>query len=191
VNTNQGTSARCTPEVEASVQATRTATEPHGAASLAVTDVTVDDLVHVRWAGSETHLEHIAAAFERVATGAVEYLAVRSPDGVPVSVGGIDYQAHGGAGTIWQLTTHQSLRSLGLGSRLVEQAESRIRRRGLKRAVLGVEVNNTRARVLYERLGYRPFGTEQASWEAETGDGSVSTHVVDCVLLDKELGVPL
>jgi ribosomal protein S18 acetylase RimI-like enzyme len=173
------------------IEATRRAIESRGAASLVVSDLTSDDLPNVRWAGSETHLKHVAVALQRVATGAVEYLAVRAPNGFPVSIGGIDYEAHERAGALWQLSTHEALRSLGLGTRLIDQAEARVRQRGFARAVMGVEVDNIRARALYERLGYRPVGHETAYWEAQRMDGSTYTYVAECILLEKELfGVP-
>jgi ribosomal protein S18 acetylase RimI-like enzyme len=41
-------------------------------------------------------------------------------------------------------------------------------------AQLDVEVDNPRARTLYERLGYREVGRRPASWDVEDPDGSTS-----------------
>jgi hypothetical protein len=62
-------------------------------------------------------------------SGQVEYLAVRAPGGFPVSIGGIDYAKQPGAGIVWQLSTHGDLRSLGLGTALIKEAEARIKKR--------------------------------------------------------------
>lgn len=169
------------------IEDARRAIEAHGAGSLLVTDLAPDDLSQILWAGSAAHRRSVAAALERVAAGDVEYLAVRAPNGFPVAVGGIDYERHQGAGTLWQLATHGSLRSLGLGTRLITEAETRIRLRGRSRAVMSVEDDNPRARALYERLGYQPFGRERASWETEDDAGVHHTHVADCTLLGKDL----
>jgi ribosomal protein S18 acetylase RimI-like enzyme len=70
-----------------------------------------------------------------------------------VAIGGVDYRARAGAGTLWQLVVHPALRSCGIGTVLVRAAEARIAARGLRRAELAVEEGNLRARALYERLG--------------------------------------
>jgi len=50
---------------------------------------------------------------------------------------------------------YPQFRSLGLGTRLFERIEKLARKMGSKRMVLDVETDNTRAKELYERLGYR------------------------------------
>ncbi len=174
-------------ESDVFIEETRRAIELHGAASLAVTDLDRDDLPHVWWTGNPAHIRGIAAILERVASGEVAYLAVRAPDGKPVAVGAIDYTRYEGAGMVYRLVTHWLLRSLGVGTRLIGEAEERIVRRGLTRAVMAVEDDNVRARALYERLGYRAFGHEQESWEVEGDDGGVRIHVAECTLLARQL----
>jgi ribosomal protein S18 acetylase RimI-like enzyme len=73
--------------------------------------------------------------------------------GLPVAIGGIDYATFAGAGEIMQLSVRPALQSCGIGTILILAAEQRIRARGLRRAELGVEESNPRARALYERLG--------------------------------------
>ena len=173
-------------ENDAFIQETRRAVEVNGAGSLVVTDLNRDDLSQIWWAGSADHIRGIAVTLDRVTAGEVEYLAVRAPHGAPVAVGGIDYARHQGAGRSGA-STHWLLRSLGIGTRLIAEAETRITQRGLERAVIGVEDDNTRARALYERLGYRAFGHEQESWEVEDDNGGIRLHVIECTLLDKNL----
>jgi ribosomal protein S18 acetylase RimI-like enzyme len=139
---------------------------------LVIDDLTVDDLDRLEWSGSPAHIRHVRQALERAAGGEVEYLVVRAPDGSPVAKSGIDYAVHPGIGTIWQLATHPQLQSLGLGTRLIAEAERRIIRRGLLWAVLAVEDTNPRARALYERLGYRYWRRQAESWQVEGPDGA-------------------
>ena len=88
----------------------------------------------------------------------MEYLVVRSPSGYSVAKAGIDYAANPSVGAITQLATIDELQGLGPGTHLIAVAESRIRRRGVRVAELGVEEDNPRARALYERLGYEEAG---------------------------------
>ena len=142
-----------------------------GVAALAVDDLRHDDLALLGWSGSPLHIESIATALTRVPSGEVEYLVVRAPDGVPIAKGGIEYAGLHGPGKLWQLATHPELRGLGLGTHLVGALEARVHARGIESAWLGVELNNPRARALYERLGYEPFAEEADGWETEDANG--------------------
>jgi ribosomal protein S18 acetylase RimI-like enzyme len=155
---------------------------------LTVRDLTAADLPACVWSGSATHLAGVTRALERAGCGEVDYLAVCPPSGLPVAVGGIDYEKTPGAGTLWQLAVHGALQSLGIGTILIEAAEQRIRARGLHRAELSVEECNPRARALYERLGYVAYGREPDSWDEEAPDGSIVKYETVCTLMRKELG---
>jgi ribosomal protein S18 acetylase RimI-like enzyme len=152
-----------------------------------VRDLTPADLPACAWSGSVSHLVHVAHELERAAAGEVDYLAVCTPAGLPVAIGGVDYQAAVGAGTLWQLGVLPALRSCGLGTVLIRAAEDRIRSRGLRRAELGVEESNPRARALYERLGYAAYGSRPDSWDVETPDGPPHRYETMCTLMRKDL----
>jgi ribosomal protein S18 acetylase RimI-like enzyme len=169
------------------IDAVRRVIRYQGAGSLVVDDFLPEDLERIEWSGDKAHVRGVAAAIARVPTGEVEYLAVRAPTGEPIAKGGINYTTHAGAGAIWQLATHPDLQSLGLGTRLVREAERRIRRHGLDWAVVGVEDNNPRARALYERLGYGAYAREATSWEQEDRYGNVTTYETSVALLRKHL----
>lgn len=152
-----------------------------------VRDLLARDLPACAWSGSATHLRHVQRELERAATGEVDYLAVCTPADLPVAIGGIDYKVSQQAGTLWQLAVLPALQSCGLGTLLIRAAEQRIKNRGLSRAELAVEENNPRARALYERLGYTPYGSKPDAWEEEGPDGSIRHHETMCVLMRKEL----
>ena len=155
-----------------------------------VRDLTPADLPACDWSGSALHLAQLAQQLERAAAGEVDYLALCTPVGLPVAIGGVDYLVHPGAGTLWQLGVLPALRSRGLGTLLVRAAEQRIRARGLRRAELGVEDRNPRARALYERLGYTAFDHRPASWDVQGPDGSVRLHRTMCTLMRRALDRP-
>ena len=154
---------------------------------LQVDDLTEADLPSLGWSGTGLHLVSVRRALERVRSGEVEYLAVRTPNGEPIAKVGIDYAATPGAGTLWQMATLEELRGLGIGAHLISAAENRIRRQGLTVAQLDVEVDNPRARTLYERLGYREASRRPASWDVEDPDGSISRYETEVATLRKDL----
>jgi ribosomal protein S18 acetylase RimI-like enzyme len=161
--------------------------EAEGVDALRIDDLTKADLPSIGWSGSRTHLKYVEGALERVADCEVDYLAIRAPNGEPISIGGVNYTAHQDAGTLWQLATKSSLRGLGLGTRLIAEAEQRIKKRGLTRAMIGVEDDNPRARELYERLGYQVTGHEVETWTVDDGSGNEIVHHARITLLTKEL----
>ncbi|ROR00379.1 acetyltransferase (GNAT) family protein [Streptomyces sp. 2132.2] len=154
---------------------------------LSVRDLTHQDLPSCGWAGDALHVRQLADQIRRAEAGEIDYLAVCTPVGLPVAVGGIDYTVRPGAGTLWQLGVHPALRSCGIGTLLIRSAEQWIAARGLTRAELGVEEDNPRARALYERLGYQAFGREPDSWDVVAEDGSVRRYETMCALMRKDL----
>jgi ribosomal protein S18 acetylase RimI-like enzyme len=149
---------------------------------LTVRDLSVADLPACAWAGSG-----VATSLERAGIGEVDYLAVCPPSGLPVALGGVDYTLTSGAGTLWQLSVHESLRSCGIGTILIQAAEQRIRARGLSRAELGVDENHPRPRALYERLGYVAHDRQPGSWDQAAADGSIARYETMITLMHKHL----
>ena len=153
-----------------------------GVENLVVNDLTEADLDLIGWSGSTLHVSHVAAELRRAPRGDAEYLAARAPDGTPVAKGGIDYTQEPGVGVIHQLATRSDLQGLGIGTRVIEAAEARIRARGLTTAILSVGHDNPRAQALYERIGYIACGERSASWESQREDGS--RFLYETVLMD-------
>lgn len=73
------------------VAALRDMVARRGVRCLEVSDLQEDDLDGLAWAGSPLHLHHVAEELRRAARGEADYLAVRSPSGVPVAKGGVNY----------------------------------------------------------------------------------------------------
>jgi ribosomal protein S18 acetylase RimI-like enzyme len=152
-----------------------------------VRDLTPEDLPSCTWSGSALHLTRIARAIERARRGEMDYLAACPPSGLPVALGAIDYDENPGAGTLTQLAVHGALQSCGIGTLLIQAAQQRILGRGLRRAELGVEQINPRARALYERLGYIAYSRALESWDEQAPDGSIFRYETMCTLMRKEL----
>lgn len=160
---------------------------PEVVVPLVIRDLTAEDLPSCGWLGSASYLASVARALERAQQGDAEYLAVCPPSDLPVALGGVDYAKSPGAGWLQQLGVHAALQSCGIGTLLIQAAEQRVRARGLRRTELKVEERNSRARALYERLGYVSFGREPAAWDVDAADGSLTRYETVCTLMRKEL----
>jgi ribosomal protein S18 acetylase RimI-like enzyme len=163
---------------------------PEVVVPLIIRDLTAEDLPLCPWLASAPYRASVANGLERARRGEADYLAVCSPSGLPVALGGVVYAKVPGTGWLQHLEVHAALRSCGIGALLVEAAEQRIRARGLHRAELKVEESNPRARALYERLGYVAYGREPAAWDAASPDGSLTRYETVCTLMRKELPRP-
>lgn len=154
---------------------------------LTVRDLMPEDVPACPWSGGRLHLEQLHVQLARAKDGVVDYLAVCGPADLPVAIGGVDYVAKPGSGVLWQLAVMPALQSCGIGTMLIHAAEERILRRALSTAELSVEEDNPRARALYERLGYRAYGTEKDGWDVEGPDGTAVWYDTVCTLMRKEL----
>lgn len=90
---------------------------------LSVRGLTDADLPSCGWAGSPKHVRELVHQIRRAEAGEIDYLAVCTPVGLPVAVGGIDYTVKPGAGMLWQLGVHPALQSCGIGTLLIRSAE--------------------------------------------------------------------
>ncbi|MGP3976364.1 GNAT family N-acetyltransferase [Streptomyces sp. 8N114] len=81
----------------------------------------------------------------------------------------------------------ETLRSEGIGTALIREAERLAADRGCRVIGLGVEKNNPRAKALYRRLGYHASVPYLDCWSYEDGAG-VAHRVADaCLFMVKPL----
>jgi ribosomal protein S18 acetylase RimI-like enzyme len=151
-----------------------------------VRDLFLDDLQSVSWSGSPTHLKYVAEAIERASKSEVDYLVIHV-DGAPRGIGGVDYAVNTGVGTLFQLSVHPDYQSQGIGTALIRALEKRTLDRGFIVTELSVELDNIRARILYERLGYNIVGTKTESWKEEKDDGELMMYTCQCLHMRKVL----
>jgi GNAT superfamily N-acetyltransferase len=173
------------PDRERVIESVRAIVAAAGVDAFPCDDFRPDDIE--RWTTNEGERRSLAEATAQVRAGKAEYITVRGPNGEPLSKCGITYAERPGAGVIYQFDTIEGLRSLGLGSRLLAEAERRIVARGLRLAELGVELGNVAARALYERHGYVFSHEPDASWEYLDADGTTRRHHTRLALLRKAL----
>ena len=188
-NPEQGTSLPETYEtIEPTIlRSTREAIQERGVSSLTVDDLSERDVDHIPWSGGALHVKHVAQEIVRAKIGESDYLAVRSPEGYPVSIGCVDYAKKPDGGYLSQLSTHEQLRGLGIGTRLIQEAERRIVSRGQEWAYLCVETNNPKAKALYERLGYEVYEMGVDSWNQLDQEGNEVLYTTDVFEMKKRV----
>lgn len=149
---------------------------------LTVRDLEPADLPDLDWSGGAEHVRYLAEGLGRAAAGEVAQLVVLARNGRSVGFGAVDFTVDADGGRLWMLSVRESWQSLGVGTFLIGALEDRVVARGRRRATLGVEHDNPRARDLYLRLGYRPYGSALDSWRV--GGGRTYVTVTDVMAKD-------
>ncbi|MFC7543443.1 GNAT family N-acetyltransferase [Siccirubricoccus deserti] len=72
-------------------------------------------------------------------------------------------------GAIWGVYVQAAARGQGIAGRLMQRAIAQARSAGLERLLLTVTVGNAAAQALYGRLGFLPYGIEQAALRLPDG----------------------
>jgi ribosomal protein S18 acetylase RimI-like enzyme len=75
---------------------------------------------------------------------------------------------------LYALRVMEPLQGLGIGTRLIESAELLAQSHAYRQIHLAVERNNTGARRLYERLGFRIFSQRVDTWSYTDHHGRVN-----------------
>jgi ribosomal protein S18 acetylase RimI-like enzyme len=78
-------------------------------------------------------------------------------------------------------------RNQGLGTRLLDQAEAELRRRGYRRVSIAAGINNAAARRLYERLGYAVVRSDPGEWSYVDEQGRTRVEAEPAYIMQKEL----
>jgi ribosomal protein S18 acetylase RimI-like enzyme len=87
------------------------------------------------------------------------------------------------------LRVHPAFRGLGIGSKLLEAAETAVAQRGFSQVGLSVGLENPHAQRLYNRLGYHPTGAVYDDHWSYVDQNGVEQHMVERVMdLVKEVG---
>jgi ribosomal protein S18 acetylase RimI-like enzyme len=124
------------------------------------------DLQNMEWLGMFSHDRHIIEdSYQRQLRGE-NLMLLADINGFPAAQAWVDLERkrHQDIGIIWAVRVLPFLQGLGLGTRLINIAESLLANRGIGISELSVEQTNVGAHRLYERLGYTPAGEEDGHW---------------------------
>ena len=91
------------------------------------------------------------------------------------------------SGYLYAFRVKEPHRNQGIGTQLIREAESRLRRLGYDRVVISVATRNTAARRLYERLDYRIFSEDPGEWSYVDHLGQVREVREPAFVLEKWL----
>jgi ribosomal protein S18 acetylase RimI-like enzyme len=93
-------------------------------------------------------------------------------------------------GYLYSLRVRPDWQGQGLGTRLIRAAESALRARGFRVAVIAAGKDNPGARRLYERLGYRVFTDDPGVWYFVDVRGLQQSIHEPCWVMEKQLVAP-
>jgi ribosomal protein S18 acetylase RimI-like enzyme len=88
---------------------------------------------------------------------------------------------------LYSLRVMEMFRGLGIGSRLIHEAEAIVTSMNYTWVTIAAAKTNSKARKLYERMGYRVFADDPGEW-SYTDHRNIVQYVHDpCWLLEKNL----
>lgn len=90
---------------------------------------------------------------------------------IQISSGNINYADGHDRAYIYAVHVMPALQGLGIGTHLIEAAESVLIERGFQWVTIAVAKENLQARRLYERLGYRVFRQDPGQWSFTDPNG--------------------
>lgn len=88
---------------------------------------------------------------------------------------------------LYSLRVMEMFRGLGIGTRLIDEAERELIARNFRWATIAVAKDNQRALRLYQRKGYRIFREDDGDWSFRDHRGQLHRVQEPCWILEKEL----
>ena len=88
---------------------------------------------------------------------------------------------------LYSFQVMEAFQGLGIGSALLQEAETHLKSHSFGFATLSVNKNNHKARRLYERRGYRIYDDETGEWTYTDHRGVLRKVNEPCYLLEKSL----
>jgi ribosomal protein S18 acetylase RimI-like enzyme len=86
---------------------------------------------------------------------------------------------------LYSLRVMEMFQGLGIGTRLIGEAEAHVRSLGYKSTTIAAAKRNADALRLYQRLGYAIFGHDDGKWSYTDHKGIVRSVHEPCWLLEK------
>lgn len=150
------------------------------------------DVERMRWSNGVDWEKRHRERVERQLRGEAEYLVALVHD-YPVGHAFLSWRGKPTAPAypdVEDVRVYEPFRGVGIGTALLDSCEQECRDRGVERLGLSVDVENARARALYERLGYRVEPTPSYPQPRETAfddDSDATATVIYVVDMAKTL----
>jgi ribosomal protein S18 acetylase RimI-like enzyme len=153
-----------------------------------------DDLTKLEWYGQYAHFRPLfQRAFKEQQEGR-RWMLLADCNGFPIGqlfvqlVSAEEEIADGvSRGYLYALRVMEMFRGQGIGTRLVEAAESRLAGDGYQWATIAVAKENAAARRLYERMGYQIFRDDPGEWRYRDHQGKARNVREPCWIMEKPL----
>jgi len=87
----------------------------------------------------------------------------------------------------YSLRVMEMFRGKGIGSRLLEEAETMVLELGCGWTTIAAAKDNPRARRLYERMGYHVYAEDNGEWSYVDHEGQLRNVQEPCWVLEKKL----
>jgi ribosomal protein S18 acetylase RimI-like enzyme len=152
------------------------------------------DLPALEWEGQYLHFRQVYRRAMEEAQRGLRVVLVAEVEGQVVGQLFIQFRgsdiagARGGRyGYLHAFRVRPSFRNLGIGTRLVAEAESILCARGCARAMIAVARVNPSALALYQRLGYAVTGNDPGKWSYLDHQGRVCHVHEPSYVLEKPL----
>lgn len=152
------------------------------------------DLPALEWEGQYLHFRQVYRRAMEEALRGLRVVLVAEVEGQVVGQLFIQFRKTELAGTtrgrygyLHAFRVRPSYRNLGIGTRLVAEAESILRARGCTRAMIAVARANPSALALYQRLGYAVTGDDPGKWSYLDHQGRVCHVHEPSYVLEKPL----
>jgi ribosomal protein S18 acetylase RimI-like enzyme len=140
--------------------------------TLKIRTIHYEDLPDLEWGGEYTHFRRLYAhAYQQQNKGAAILWAAELPGAGIVGqafvqlIGSRPELADGTARAyIYSVRVRTPYRNFGIGSQIMQRAETNLIEQGFLYATLNVSKDNLKALRLYERLGYTVIANEPGDW---------------------------
>lgn len=147
------------------------------------------DLPLLEWYGQYIHFRRVYQRTYHEQTQGGRWMLVADLNGFPVGqlfvVPELSYYPQTGYFYSFRVMDH--LQGLGIGTHLLHYGEALLHAGGIQSALISAVKSNSRARQLYERLGYRVFREDEGRWQYTNHLGEVIEVHEPCWILEKQL----
>lgn len=150
-----------------------------------------EDLPKLEWYGLYAHYRNLFRRAYREQQLGRRLMLVADCNNFPIGHLFIQFINPGdgseGRAYLYSFRVMEMFRGQGIGTRLMQEAETIIRQRGYSRVTISVAKANPDAKRLYERLGYQVFAQDEGRWRYADHRGNIRTVHEPCWMLHKQI----
>lgn len=162
--------------------------------SITIRPVSADDLPLLEWYGQYKHYRRVFRRTFQAQIDGRRLMLVADCNTFPIGQIFIQFISDNALiadglerGYLYSLRVMQMFQRQGIGTQLIQQAETILSERGYGYATIAVAKSNDNARRLYHQLGYEVFAEDPGTWSYVDHKGKVRQVDEPCWVLEKSL----